>query len=143
MTGMIKKLLIILFNKYKDLIPYVIFGTLTTIINIAVYWIFSRIFMLAVMPSTIIAWVAGVVFAYLTNRKWVFKSDKYLLSEIIKEVISFFTCRLTTGFVDWLIMLVFVEKLGMNDVVLKFVSNAVVILVNYAASKLIIFRKDK
>ena len=63
-----------LWAKYKDLIPYVIFGVLTTAVNVAVYALCARIFGLSTVISTVIAWVVAVSFAYVTNRKWVFHS---------------------------------------------------------------------
>lgn len=65
----------LLWDKYKDMIPYVIFGVLTTVVNIVAYWLFYRVFHVYMMVSNIIAWFASVLFAYLTNRKWVFHSE--------------------------------------------------------------------
>ena len=61
-----------LWDKYKDIIPYGVFGVLTTLVNIVSYWIFAHPFGLSVMVSTVLAWILSVLFAYLTNRKWVF-----------------------------------------------------------------------
>ena len=75
-----------LYEKYKDIIPYAVFGVLTTLVNIAVYWLMAHPLGLGVMPSTIIAWIAAVLFAYITNRKWVFHSEANTRNEIIKEM---------------------------------------------------------
>lgn len=128
-------------NKYKDVIPYLFFGVCTTAVNIAAYWVCAHLFEYTVMVSTIIAWILAVLFAYVTNRKWVFHSDAKGKEAIIKEIFSFFSCRLTTGVMDWLCMFVFVDKLLWNDVFIKFAANVLVIILNYVASKLIIFRK--
>lgn len=90
-----------LFHKYKDILPYAIFGVLTTAVNIAVYWLTAHPMGLSVMMSTVLAWVAAVLFAYVTNRKWVFHSEAKTPAEIGKEMVSFFACRLATGVVDW------------------------------------------
>lgn len=135
----IKQLII----KYRDIIPYAVFGILTTLVNIAVYWVMAHIFNLGVMLSTIIAWVAAVLFAYLTNRKWVFHSEAQIPQEVFKEIISFFTCRIITGVVDWGCMLIFVDMLHFNDVIIKTAANILVIVLNYIASKLVIFRHKK
>ena len=132
-----------LYEKYKDIIPYAVFGVLTTLVNIAVYWLMANPLGLGVMPSTIIAWIAAVLFAYITNRKWVFHSEANTRNEIIKEIISFFACRLATGVVDWACMFIFVDVLHLNDVVIKTAANILVIILNYIASKLIIFKKKK
>ena len=132
-----------LYEKYKDIIPYAFFGVCTTLVNTVVYWVFAHPLGLPTTPSTIIAWVAAVLFAYLTNRKWVFHSEARTAKEITKEIITFFSCRLATGVVDWLCMFLFVDILHFNDVVVKFLANVLVIVLNYIASKLLIFKKRK
>lgn len=131
------------YEKYKDVIPYLIFGVCTTIVNIVSYWICAHVINFNTMASTIIAWVLAVLFAYITNRRWVFHSEANSAREITKEIVSFFTCRLVTGLIDWGCMYVFVEILKLNDVLIKFVANVVVILLNYVASKVLIFRKER
>ena len=123
---MIKKLL----AKYGDMIPYAIFGVLTTLVNIAAYWLLAHPLGLPTVPSTVIAWVLAVLFAYVTTRQ-----------EIIREGISFYLCRLGTGVLDWLGMYVMVDVLHWNDLIVKIAVNIVVIILNYVASKLIVFRK--
>lgn len=130
-----------LYEKYKDVIPYLFFGVCTTVVNIVVYWLLAYPLHIATMISTIIAWIAAVLFAYVTNRKWVFHSSAVTMFDIVKEAFSFFACRLATGFVDWACMFVFVDLLHMNDVVIKFIANVIVILLNYVASKMVIFKK--
>ena len=128
-------------QKYKDVIPYLFFGVCTTLVNVVVYWVCAHPFNFNIMVSTIIAWVLAVLFAFITNRKWVFHSEAKTRKEIIKEIVSFFGCRLATGVVDWACMFIFVKILGWNDVVIKFAANILVIILNYIASKLLIFRK--
>ena len=130
-----------IFEKYSDVIPYLFFGVCTTLVNVIVYWICAHLCMLGTMVSTIVAWILAVLFAYLTNRKWVFKSNAYKKSEILKEITSFFGCRIFTGIVDWLCMFIFVEVFKLDDVVIKIIANIIVIVLNYLASKLIIFKK--
>ena len=132
-----------LIQKYKDVIPYLFFGVCTTAVNVAVYWCCTHLFGLSTMSGTVIAWVLAVLFAYITNRKWVFKSKANSKSEIAKELVSFFGCRIATGIVDWLCMFVFVELWGMNDVVIKVMANILVTILNYVASKMIIFRQKQ
>lgn len=129
-----------LYHKYKDILFYAVFGVLTTVVNIVVYYICAHPMHLGTMPSTIIAWIAAVLFAYVTNRRWVFHSSATKANEILREIVSFFACRLFTGVVDWLCMFFFVDILGFNDVIIKAAANVLVIILNYVASKLIIFR---
>ena len=132
-----------LINKYRDVIPYAIFGVLTTIVNVITYWIAVHLFLLPVMVGTIFAWTIAVSFAYVTNRRWVFHSGSKGIKAIIAELVSFFICRLATGAVDWLCMFICVDILKYNDVIIKTVANILVIVLNYIASKLIIFKNSK
>ncbi|MFW6679563.1 GtrA family protein [Lacrimispora sp. AGF001] len=132
-----------LINKFRDIISYVIFGVLTTIVNVITYWIAVHLFLLPVMIGTILAWTIAVSFAYITNRKWVFHSRAKGIKAIIRELFSFFACRLATGAVDWLCMFICVDILKYNDVIIKIAANILVIVLNYIASKLIIFKNSK
>ena len=85
-------------EKYKDIVPYAIFGILTTIINIVVYLFFAHILKKEVMLSTLAAWFLSVLFAYVTNRKWVFHSGVLTFSNIIREAVAFL-------YVVWLLVL--------------------------------------
>jgi len=136
---MLKKL----FNKYTNVIAYLFFGVCTTGVNVIAYWVVAHPLKQTVMVSTVIAWVLAVLFAYITNRKWVFISEAHSRTDKIKELFSFFACRLATGVVDWGCMWLFVDILLINDVVIKMAANILVIILNYIASKLIIFRKGK
>lgn len=130
-----------LWNKYKDLIPYGIFGVLSTIVNVVAYALCAKIFGLSTVPSTVIAWFFAVLFAYVTNRKWVFHSEARGTKAILIEMGSFFACRILTGALDVGIMKLFVDILKFDDVIVKVGSNIVVIILNYVASKLVIFKK--
>lgn len=120
---------------------YLFFGGCTTLVNIIVYYVCAHIASIATMPSTITAWAASVLFAYLTNRKWVFESEETKAFGIARELFKFFGCRLATGLVDWLCMFVFVDLLLWNDLLVKIGANILVIILNYVASKMLIFRK--
>ena len=132
-----------LYEKYKDVIPYLFFGVCTTTVNVVVYWLCAHPLGLAVMASTVIAWVLAVLFAFFTNRKWVFHSENTGFKSVGKEMLMFFACRLATGAVDWICMYVFVDMLHWNDMLVKFCANIIVIILNYLASKILIFRRKK
>lgn len=129
-------------NEHKDVIPYIFFGVCTTLVNMIVYWFCAHIINLSVMISTVIGWILSVLFAYITNRKWVFHSNVKGIFNILKEMTSFFSCRLLTGFLDLACMFLFVDLLHMNDMVIKILANVIVIVLNYIASKLLIFKKE-
>lgn len=132
-----------LFEKYRDVIPYLFFGACTTLINVVVYWLAAHAVGLSVMVSTVLAWIVAVLFAYFTNRRWVFHSEAVTARDKMKELVSFFACRLFTGLVDWACMYVFVDLLHFNDLVIKILANVVVIILNYIGSKFFVFSKRK
>ena len=132
-----------LFEKYKDLIPYVIFGVLTTLVNYASYWLFAHPLGCGTVVSTVAAWILSVLFAYVTNRRWVFHSTARGAKEIGKEFAAFVAARVSTGLLDTLFMYIFVDVLGWNDMIIKLASNVVVVILNYIFSKFLIFRKKE
>lgn len=127
----------------KHVILYIVFGALTTAVNIVSYWLMSRFLHLSVEVSTAAAWVLSVLFAYVTNRTWVFESRAKGTEAITKEIVSFFLSRLSTGVLDWLIMFVFVTKLSLPDMPVKLASNVIVIVLNYILSRFLVFRKKE
>ena len=127
-------------KKYKSVILYLVFGVLTTIVNIVAYFLldFNRLFNTVI--NTSIAWVVAVIFAYVTNKKWVFKSKVKGFKDNFKEMMSFFGCRIATGLMDVGIMFVFVDILRYDDMIIKIASNVLVVILNYVGSKLLVFR---
>jgi len=121
---------------------YLIFGGLTTLVNIVSYFALTRFCNFGTSLATVIAWLLSVVFAYLTNRKWVFESTTTGFSKISKEIAEFFGARLFSGFLDWGIMVLFVDVLGLNDLIIKILSNVLVVIINYLFSNLFIFKKE-
>ena len=130
-----------LFKKYQQPILYLFFGVCTTAVNIITYYISAHILSLSVILSTCLAWVISVLFAYITNKWWVFESKCLHLKVVIQECLSFTGCRLFTGACDLLIMFIFVDCLGVNDLFVKIASNVLVVILNYIFSKLIIFKR--
>lgn len=129
-----------LFIKYQELLSYLFFGVLTTVVNYVSYLLLAPFFGTTTIP-TAIAWVLSVAFAYLTNRRWVFRSQAKGAAAILREAGSFVGARLISGVIDVGIMWVFADRLGFNDKLVKLASNVFVVIFNYIASKLIIFRK--
>lgn len=128
---------------FKQIFLYGIFGVLATLIDIFTYWAVSRIFGLSVVTSTIIAWFVSVFFSYWSNRRYVFQSKAASLIAVFFEAVYFFACRITTGLLDVAIMYIFADVFRLNDVIVKTVSNIIVIILNFIASKLFIFREGK
>lgn len=123
---------------------YLIFGVLTTVISLIVYYLLTFTILDANNPlllqiANIISWVGGVLFAYFTNRKYVFESKN---TNKVKEFTSFVGARVATLVLDMLIMGVGVTWLAFNDKVMKLISQILVIVGNYILSKLIVFKKN-
>ena len=135
------------YKKYDEIINYLIFGVLTTLVTIITYAIFTNTFLssksaLDIQIANVLSWTIAVTFAYLTNRKYVFKS-KAQGSKRIKEIINFFLARISSLLVEMLFMYVTVTVLSYNDFICKIIAQAIVIIFNYVCSKLIIFKKEE
>ena len=136
------------YREHKEGMRYLIFGALSTLVNILVYAVFAKLILnnlsddtLRVNISEIIAFIAALIFAYITNKLYVFNSKTEGIKNLIKEIGSFVGCRIFTEIISILMMNMAVW-FSINDVLMKVVSNIVVIILNFVFSKLIIFRKN-
>ena len=129
------------YRSHLQVMRYLIFGVLTTIINIIIYSICFYLLKINNLTSNVIAWILAVIFAYITNRKYVFDSKANTNKDIIKEIARFFASRLITLGVDELIMYVTVDNWSWNALLMKILSNIIVIILNFVFSKLIVFKK--
>ena len=133
-----------IYLKYKEIINYLIIGALTTLVSLLIYYSLTLTILnpdnaLDLQIANVISWIGAVIFAYFTNRKYVFESKNKGMSEIIK----FFLSRFGTLLIDMGIMYIFVTKLNFNDKIMKIISQIVVIVLNYILSKFIVFKGDK
>ena len=124
----------------KEIILYVIFGVLTTIVNLIAYYLFSNIININYLISNAIAWIISVVFAYITNIFFVFNSSYINKDVIIEEFIKFMNCRLISGLSEVVLLFLFVDLLLMNDIVAKLIIGVLVALINFIFSKVFIFK---
>lgn len=134
-----------LYIKYKEVINYLIFGVLTTAISLIVYYVTVFTFLnpdnaVQLQIANILSWIAGVTFAYVTNRKYVFESKE---KNKVKEASKFVLARVTTLIMDMLIMWLGVTILHLNDKIIKLISQVVIIVSNYIFSKLFVFKNKK
>lgn len=132
-----------LFIKYKEIINYGIFGVLTTIVNYVSYIIFTRLFSVDMLISNLIAWFLSVVFAFITNKLIVFNSKDLSLKVITSEGAKFMMARVFSLLLDMAILFVMADIMKMNDLIVKIISNVIVIIVNYVLSKFLIFKNNK
>lgn len=134
-----------LYLKYKEIINYLIFGGLTTIVSLVTYYICVYTILdpdnaVQLQIANVISWIISVAFAYITNRKFVFESKE---KNKIKEASKFVTSRIATLLMDMAIMYVGVTVLRFNDKIMKLISQVVVIVMNYILSKILVFKKEK
>ena len=134
-------LLIKLIKKHKAFIAYGVFGVFTTIVNIVTYNVCYSHLGISNTLSNIFAWILAVTFAYLTNKVWVFGSRSWAWSTLKREIAAFAGCRIATGVMDLVIMFICVDIMEWNALLMKLLSNILVIILNYVFSKLVIFKK--
>jgi putative flippase GtrA len=128
-------------TKYYDLIAYLFFGALTTLVNYAVYLPCYNLLGLSAAVSNVIAWGVAVAFAYLTNKPWVFKSHDWSAKVVMPELTKFVACRIGSGVLETGIIFVFVDWLAFDGNVFKLITSVLVVILNYIGSKLLVFKK--
>lgn len=142
------KKLVNLYNKYEEIINYLVVGILTTIVSLGVKWgllftIFDASNSLQLQTSIVISWICAVIFAYVTNRIFVFKSKN---KNILKELIDFFGSRILTLIIESIIMWFFITLLDLNTDIWVFIwtifAQVVIIVLNYVFSKLFVFKNN-
>lgn len=129
------------YKKYKSIISYLFFGVLTTIVNIVTYNLLYYKFGVENVPSNVAAWILAVLFAYVTNKLYVFNSRSWNLDYLLREIFLFFSARFITGLIDTAIMYMAVDLMNQEAFVWKLLTNVIVVVLNYVASKFIIFKK--
>ncbi len=132
-----------LIESYKTIILYLFFGGITTLINIVVYMVCYDIFDISNVISNILAWILSVLFAFVSNKFWVFESKSKNRLRVQKEFLKFVGGRIGTGLLDLLIMYICVDVLYGPAFIIKIISNIVVIILNYILSKMLVFKEKK
>ena len=130
-------------EKYWDVLAYLFFGVLTTVVNYVVYLPCYNLLGLSAAVSNVIAWVVAVAFAYLTNKPWVFKSHDWSRQTVLPELTKFVGCRIGSGALETGIIFLTVDLLCWNGNWMKLATSALVVILNYFASKLLVFRTGK
>ena len=140
-----------LYKKHKEIVHYLIVGVLTTIVSIASYNFFriwipdDKVYHIVVgiegyIICTVFSWIIAVLFAYITNRIFVFESKE---KRIVKEMSSFFGARLLTLGIEIFVMFLLVKVLYVNDRIAKILVQFIIVVLNYVFSKLLVFNKKK
>jgi putative flippase GtrA len=140
MSALFKKLKELLI-KHNDLIVYLILGVLTTLVNYAVYFPLHNLLSLSASVSNVFAWLVSVLFAFLTNKPLAFKSMDWSLKVTVPEFTKFVGCRVGSGLLETLFLMLTVDLLVWNGNIMKLIISVAVVLINYFASKFFVFRK--
>ena len=133
-------------KRQLEIISYLFFGGLTTLVNFVVYIFFVQLIGLGIPAGNAIAWVAGVLFAFVTNKLWVFQSKSWMAKQVLREAGTFIGARITTGLLDMIgVPLLFYIGLnyplfGIEGFTAKLMITVLVIILNYVFSKTIVFR---
>ena len=127
--------------KHWDMVSYLFFGVLTTVVNYLVYLPLYNLLGISAAFSNIIAWVAAVAFAYVTNKPFVFKSHDWSMKTVLPELGKFVGCRAASGGLETALVFLTVDVCGWDGNVWKLIISVVVVILNYVSSKLLVFRK--
>lgn len=133
-----------LYNKYNELVNYIIVGALTTVVSLLSFFLLRTYILvnntqIDIQSSNVISWVLAVIFAFFTNKKYVFKS-KTKGKEGLKEVINFFLARVTTLFIEIFFMWIFTCLIRIDDKISKLIIQVIVLILNYVFSKIFVFK---
>ena len=130
-----------IFTEHQDILVYLVFGVLTTVVNYLVYLPLLNIAGLSAAICNILAWVAAVAFAYLTNKPFVFRSYDWSMQTVLPELTKFVSCRLTSGILETVIILVTVDIMRWDGNLWKLITSVLVVILNYIFSKFFVFKK--
>ena len=130
-----------LFRKYVNVISYLFFGALTTLINFLVYFPLYNWFCFSAVFSNVVAWIVAVCFAFLTNKPFVFKSYDWSMKTVIDEALKFVGCRIGSGVFETVAIWLLVDTLYWNGNMTKICVSIFVVVLNYISSKWLVFKK--
>lgn len=132
-----------LLNPYADIIFYLFFGGLTTLVNFLVYFPLYNWLGFSGLLSNVIAWVAAVAFAFVTNKPFVFKSHDWSKDVVMTELSKFVGCRIASGLLESFAIWLFVDMLNRDGNWVKIIVSILVVILNYVFSKSIVFKKKE
>lgn len=130
-----------LLRQYREVMVYLVFGVLTTVVNYIVYLPCYNVLGMSASVSNMVAWVVAVIFAFLTNKPFVFKSNDWSASVVFPELTKFIGCRIGSGAAETVILFFAVDLFCWNGNIWKLLTSVLVVIFNYVASKLLVFKK--
>ncbi len=132
-----------LLEKYREVISYIFWGVMTTLVNYVVYFICTKALGIEYLISNVIAWFLSVLFAFWVNKVYVFRSYEKDAKTMVREFGTFVSARVLSGVLETGMLALFVETMHFNDSVVKIAASVLVVIINYVLSKLIIFKKQE
>lgn len=132
-----------LIEKYKDILSYLFFGGLTTLVSFCIYFSLYEWGQLSATVSNTIAWICAVAFAFVTNKPFVFQSHDWSKSVVIPEFAKFVGSRVFSGLFETGVLALTVDILHFHNLAMKIVASVIVVVLNYLASKLVVFRTKR
>lgn len=130
-----------LLRKHRELISYLFWGVMTTVVNYATYALLTEVMHIYYLTGNVIAWAVSVLFAYFVNKLLVFQSRDWAWRVALRELWQMVAARLFSLGLEMAIMWFFVDTLRCNHLAVKLAANVVVVVVNYVLSKFIIFKQ--
>lgn len=131
----------IISNRYTEIILYLLFGGMTVLISVISFGFFYNIFNLTELVANAISWCIAVVFAFITNQKWVFKANTKEMNILKMQIIAFFAGRLFTFALEEVILFIFITQYKWDGIFVKSIAQIMVIMINYVVSKVWVFKK--
>ena len=131
------------YTKHKEALLYLFFGGLTFLISVLSFALLTDMLILDALVSNVISWIIAVLFAFFTNRIWVFQAPTKTAGEFLYQMVSFFGGRVATLLLEELMIYVFITRLQFPNLPVKVVAQVVVIILNYVISKLFVFKKEE
>lgn len=128
-----------IYQKYKEPLLYLFFGGLTTLLSIGLFWLFTQPLGMRVLPANALGWILCVLFAYGTNRTWVFQDRAGSTSGILREALAFVGGRVGTLLLEEAVLWLGIDLLGRNGMTVKVFAQVLVVVGNYVISKWFVF----
>lgn len=128
------------YNKTREVLLYLFFGGLTFFISMFLFIILNKFMNMNELSANVYSWVVAVLFAFITNKLYVFTSPKTSFVNNLKQLVTFSSGRVMTLILEEGILYIFVMVLGFPGIAIKFIAQVIVIVLNYIISKIFVFR---
>lgn len=129
-----------MYHKYEEAIIYLVFGVLTTVVNIVVFYLLDTVLDVQYLIANLVSIIVSILFAFFTNKKYVFKSKSENFQSWMKEFVLFCSFRVLSGVFDMLSMWILVDFLTLDTNIAKIATQFIVVVLNYFFSKFFVFK---